>query len=44
MSSSGEENDYGDLSGSGGDLGSDFGELEAEYELDKNGNPIGAEG
>jgi ribosome production factor 1 len=45
MSDSEQDNDYGSFSdGSGGDLGSDFGEQVCEYELDKHGNPIGAQG
>jgi len=45
MSDSDQDNDYGSFdAGSGDDLGSDFGEQVAEYEVDKHGNPIGAAG
>jgi hypothetical protein len=42
------KSDYGSedqmSAGSADDLGSDFGEMEAEYEVDDNGNPINAKG
>lgn len=42
MSDSDSSNDDQQFSGS--DLGSDFGEMEAEYEVDDDGNPINAKG
>jgi hypothetical protein len=36
--------DYGKEGSGGDDLGSDFGELDVEYEVDDEGNPLNAKG
>lgn len=40
-----DSDEYGSVgAGSDDDLGSDFGEMEAEYEVDEDGNPLNAKG
>jgi len=39
-----DSEEYGSIGSGDDDLGSDFGEMEAEYEVDDDGNPINANG
>ena len=39
-----DSDEYGSVGAGGDDLGSDFGEMEAEYDVDEDGNPLNVKG